>query len=185
KMLKLILAWLREYRELIHVERVKALSVNLSPINLAWLGGIALHQANEGDLRWRVIIRLVEKKLGKYAPYFKTTRFDALQGKRLGVDPFFARFGLPIPCLQAADERKIRPRKHVIASHLWLRMRLLFGTNWRADIAVVMIRGLAQTPYQTAKILGCNYETAYRNWKSLKETEVETLGFVANLDSCK
>ncbi len=54
-------------------------------------------------------------------------------------------------------------------------MRLLFGTNWRADIAVVMIQKLAQTPSQVARLLGCNYETAHRDWKSLKETEVEAL----------
>ncbi len=175
KMLKLTLAWLKEYGQLVHVERLRALAVSLSAAELAWLGGLALYQVENADFRWRAIVQFVEKKLGNPSPQFLISPFEELQAKRLGADPCFKKFGLSIPLTVASDAKKIRSRQHVVAGNLWLRTRTLFGTNWRADIATVMVEHLVETPYQASKLLGCNYETASRNWKSLKEAQIETL----------
>ncbi|MBI2603002.1 MAG: hypothetical protein HYW48_08095 [Deltaproteobacteria bacterium] len=56
--------------------------------------------------------------------------------------------------------------------HFWLRLRALFGANWRADIVWQIYLNPDQTPYQVVKTIGCNTETAYRNWKALEQANV-------------
>jgi hypothetical protein len=175
KMLKLTLAWLKDYGELLHVERLKALAKELSSAELAWLGGLSSYRVEDGDSRWKTLAQWIENRLGSPKAIFPTSRLDDLQTQRVGEDVHFKKFGLLIPKADAADLKKLRPLSEGVRGNLWLRMRSLFGTNWRADMATVLVLGLAQNPYQAECILGCAKETAYRNWKALKEAEVETL----------
>jgi len=175
KMLTLVMGWLRDYRHLIHVERLKALANKLSASELAWLGGLASHQAEAGDARWKNLVQFVERKLGKPLPNFTSSRLDELQSERVGEDRFFKRFGLHVPRTEPADSKKLRPLSAGIMANIWLRMRALFGTNWRADTAVVLLHGVAKNAYQTERILGCSRETAYRNWRSLIEADAGSL----------
>ncbi|MBF0299964.1 MAG: hypothetical protein HQK51_14660 [Oligoflexia bacterium] len=175
KMLRLVLAWLDEYGELIHVERLRALMKELSAINLSWLGGISNYMVQKGDLRWRAIEQVVREHFGNPTPKFSTSKLDELQAQRVGEDQNFKKYGLTIAVTEAADSKKLLPFSTTIRSNLWLRMRTLFGTNWRADMASVLLLALASNPYQAERILGCAKETAYRNWKSLKEADVEDL----------
>ncbi len=170
KLLKLVLAWLSSFGDLVHVERVKALAADLPASELAWLGGVASHQVDvSGDRRWSTVVEYVKKRLGSPMPRFETSRLDQLQAEKAGVDKGFDAFGISIPHSEAADPKKIRPRADAVAGCLWLRMRTLFGTNWRADVATVMLLGTAKTSYQAGKALCCSTETAYRNWNALQE----------------
>jgi len=168
KLLALILAWLNNYGDLLHIERICAMAKQLTPLELAWLGGLAAHMAEESR-RWNTVVSFVEKKLTKQRRRFSVTKLDELSIKRKGKDPHFARFGVAIPAMQPAPQKKLFSRAHVLQNHPWLRLRVLFGTNWRADIAMAMISTPQQTPYKTAKHLGCNAETVYRNMNALKE----------------
>lgn len=176
KMLALILAWLIEFGDLVHVERVKALMSDLSANELAWLGGIAHYQVTRSttarNSRWQTVMDTTQKRFGKLTPHFETSKLDDLQAKRSGADESFAHFGIRIPKVLPSDPKKIKSRD-IIKKNLWLRMRLLFGTNWRADVATAILLGLAKTSYQAGKVLGCSPETAYRNWNALKEVEIE------------
>jgi hypothetical protein len=173
KLLKLVLAWLVEFGDLVHIERVKALAANLSTKELAWLGGIAALQ--KGDRRWSTVVEFVRKKLGRYPPIHQVSQLDLLQAERSGADQTFLSFGLKIPIVEAADVKKVRVRADALEDNLWLRLRMLFGTNWRADVAAVMVLKTAETSYQAAKILHCSGEAAYRNWNSLTEGRLEDL----------
>src|SRR5581483_10403272 len=82
KMLRLVLAWLAEFGDLVHVERIKPLARDLSTIELAWLGGLSSAQVENGDLRWKMILRYVESKLGNPSPHFELSDFDNLQTQR-------------------------------------------------------------------------------------------------------
>lgn len=176
KTLSLIQGWLREFGPLVHIERLKALANDLTASELAWLGGLAAHQAETGDARWKAIVRYIEDdKLGTPRPHFPSSKLDELQIQRKGIDKHFARFGLRIPILEAAEAKKFKPTASAIKENIWLRMRALFGTNWRADTAVVLIQGLAKNAYQVERILGCSRETAYRNWKSLIDADAAGL----------
>lgn len=175
KMLRLVLAWLRSYGALVHVERIKALAGDLPAGQLAWLGGLAEHQTQQGDLRWRSISQMIKHILGTPAPRFEMPKLDTLQVARKGEDLHFKEFGLVIPTVEPAEPKKLYSFNAGVRNNIWLRMRILFGTNWRADAATVMILGLAKNPYQAEQILGCAKETAYRNWRALKEADVEQL----------
>jgi hypothetical protein len=167
KLLKLILAWLAVYGDLVHVERIKALAAELSNTELAWLGGLSSHQGN--DRRWNSVTEFVKKRLGRHVLRFQPSQLDLLQAERVGADERFQSFGITIPVFEAAESKKIRPRSKTQECCLWFRMRMLFGTNWRADVATLMLLGNAKTSYQAAQYLGCSAEAAYRNWNSLRD----------------
>ena len=176
KLLKLVLAWLTSFGDLVHVERIKALAGDLSAGELAWLGGLAMHQVeSSADRRWQTVVDFVKKRLGTPMPQFQTSKLDELQTQRVGVDEHFRCFGLMLPLLEVADMKKIRLRGDTLKGSMWFRMRALFGTNWRADVAVTMLLDSAKTSYQAGRVLGCSTETAYRNWNSLLEAGLPTL----------
>lgn len=170
KFLSLILTWLNEYGHLVHVERIKSLARDLSPQEMAWLGGIASTMARR-DRRWLSIERMVNQSIKIPRKGFPTSKLDVLVAKKNGRDIHFDKFGLVIPKLTPAKSTKLFSRKKVIRNHPWLRLRALFGANWRADIVWKMLQDAQQTPYQVAKKLGCTTETAYRNWYALEEAD--------------
>ena len=58
----------------------------------------------------------------------------------------------------------------------WLRVRLIFGTNFRADIVYVMTyTSSVASVRQVEKAVNCSHETAYRLWHSLREGRVQDL----------
>ncbi len=174
KLLRLILTWFQEYSDLVHVERLLALMKTLSVIELAWLGGIASYQEESGDIRWRAITREI-KKLRNEAVHFPQSKFEKLQLKRIGTDKHFKSFKLNIPTIKLDSKKKIKPRKYTIKNNIWLRMRALFGANWRADIAAALLLGKISNAYQAKKYFGCSYETAYRNLNYLMEADVKNI----------
>ena len=150
------------------MERLKVLVKTESTFTKAWLGGIAL---SLNAKRWAPIIRALE---GIELDEAERNEFNDLEIKRLGTDPHFKKFGIKIPTLDLSGlEKKLLNREYVLGKHFWLRLRALFGTNWRADIAWQMYLDPDQTPYQVAKTLGCNMETAYRNWKALEQANAK------------
>ncbi len=62
KMISLILAWMKEHSELVHIEHLKTLIEPLGSFELAVLGGIALNCLKNGDFRWKTIISYVKKR---------------------------------------------------------------------------------------------------------------------------
>ncbi len=166
KMLSLALLWLRHYAKLVHVERLKTLAKKLQPHHLAILGGLASKCVAGGDHRWKTITRFAKKntsgqkfKIGDSQSYIKMR----------GLDLDFADFGIRIAPILAEDEKKLLSRREILKRNHWLKYRILFGTNMRADIAAVISLKLASTGYRAAKLLGCSFNTAYRNWNDLEE----------------
>lgn len=176
KMFSLMLLWLDEYFELVHVERFKNLLKDLSVYELALLGGIALKCLNNGDHRWKMIILLVQKKIGKNNIHFNDGNDDELLLKMKGIDADFLKFGIRVAPLKSEDPKKILRREVILGQNAWLKNRLLFGPNLRADFITVFTLSLASNAYQAAKLLGCSMNASYRNWKSIDEAS--KLGFL-------
>ena len=174
KLLSLVIGWIEEFSDLVHVERLRVLAKNCAALELAWLGGIASYAA-EKDRRFEAITSFVKKTLGENWKGITASKLDKLAAKRKGKDEHFAKFGIIIPHLEPASEKKLHTRMHVLSQHPWFRLRVLFGPCWRADIAWEILRDQNQTPYKVAKTLGCNTETAYRNWRALEEAEAYKL----------
>jgi hypothetical protein len=171
KTLKLLLAWMEEYGDLFHVERMRYFAGSLSAIEIAWLGGFASHQVSRKDLRWQAIEKFCHSKLGTPMPQFTTSTFDLLQAERNGKDPHFEKYGLILQRLEPSDPKKIYLREGTLKRNGWLRLRLLFGSNFRADMAYLFLRQKVSNAFQAEKFLGCSRETAYRLWKAFKEVE--------------
>ena len=167
KMMEIILGWLEENSKLVHVERLKNLSKALSEFEMAVLGAIAKKCAANGDHRWNVIVKTAREKVGeKRFSQGDTENFIGVKG----LDCDFSEFGIRIGTMRIESvEKKLIPRKFLIKKNTWLKNRILFGTNVRADIATIRELGLAQTAYRASKIASCSMQAAYNNWSDLEE----------------
>ena len=108
KMFGLMLLWLENYMDLVHVERLKYLMKDLSPFQLALLGGIAKKCLSKGDLRFKTIIKEIEKRFGKNSPKFEGD--DELYLKLKGVDADFLCFGVKVAPMHADESKKLLKR---------------------------------------------------------------------------
>lgn len=77
------------------------------------------------------------------------------------ADVEFQSFGVQISHLDAVDDKKITKIDLFLKNNVFIRNRLLFGCNWRADIISVIDMGL-DNPTSVKNRLGCSYETAHR-----------------------
>ncbi len=180
KMFGLMLLWLQNYHNLVHVDRLKILLKELDSFQMGLMGGLATKCLKMGDFRWRTIIREVEKKLKKSATNFHSDSDLFLELK--GVDDDFALFGVRVIPVAADNQKKIMSREYILKHNTWLRSRLFLGVNLRADFFTIFSLGLAQNAYQAAKILNCSINTSYRNWSDLKESKELGL-FVAQVQA--
>lgn len=166
KMMSMALLWLKEYSSFVHIEKLKIQLKHLDSDALAILGAIARKCITFGDHRWKTIVSLVTKMLGKKKSNLSD---DEVFIERRGIDADFLKFGIRCTPITHEDPKKLLARKRVIQMNSWLKSRLLFGTNLRADIATLMTLKIADTAYAAAKILGCSMNAAYRNWNDLEE----------------
>lgn len=165
KMISLILAWLKEYSELIHIERLKTLLNDLGSLELAILGGLARKCMRFGDFRWNTIINYINKR--NTGPLRFDLNESAYLLQKVGEDQEFLEFGLRLAKITEERPEKVVQLKTMIENNRWIRYRILFGVNMRADVATVLALGLANSAYQTAKLLNCSFSSASRNWKDL------------------
>ncbi len=166
KMLSLAIMWLNEYSNLVHIERLKNMSLNLTAFEKAVLCAISKKMTTKGDLRWAIILK-------KYSKELKNVKFDigndSVIIKMKGHDLDFSEFGIAVAPLIAADNKKMFSRSKIISNNIWLKNRLLFGTNVRADIATLIQLKLVKNGYEAAKKAHCSMTAAYRNFSNLKE----------------
>jgi hypothetical protein len=179
KLLQLLLTWLQQMGDLVHVERLKALAKTLDLTDLAFLGAIA--EFTKTEFRsWELISNYSFKTLqSQYKSGFKPEVSEkvslAVDYNRTEVDPAFSKFHLKVPMIELADTKKLIPRKYILEDHRWLGFRALFGSNWRADIAYLIVTKASANAHQIASRLGCSYETAYRLKKALDEAPLRRL----------
>jgi hypothetical protein len=172
KMITLILAWLKEYSNFVHIERLKSQIDSLGSFELAVLGGLALKCVQFGDFRWRTIISFVKKRnTGKLS--FESHESEYLLAKN-GEDLEFKEFGLRVSKIEPERAEKILELKQIIKKNRWIHHRILFGVNMRADVATVVVLKLAGSAYQASKYLKCSFNAASRNWNDLEIVNFDT-----------
>ncbi|MBF0363825.1 MAG: hypothetical protein HQK49_22585, partial [Oligoflexia bacterium] len=128
KMFGLMLLWIFEYHDLIHVERLKSLSKKLSPFELALLAAISKKILAKGDFRFKAITNEAKKSFGKNPPHFQEGD-DELFISRKGVDEDFVEFGIRVAKVKEDDLKKLLKRDHILKNNVWLKNRLIFGSN--------------------------------------------------------
>ena len=163
--LQLLYTWLKKNAELIHAESLqKKIDSETNPTHLAFLASLLTASKDRRLVTVASKIKFSKKTVNDEVA--KTLRLAAQFGQ-VDYDPIFLKFGLKISQLQEEDEKKFIPKKYFIQDNPFLFCRALFGTNWRADVAAVLsIRDF--NPTEISNVLGCSYETAHRNYQSLK-----------------
>ena len=176
KLYRMLLAWLDATSDLIHMERLNALSKELPPGLRVVLGATALKLLPR-DRRWKLIAEAMQESA--YAKSSSAVIPDGYADPFLisknGIDQEFKKLGLKIARITAEDRKKIRSLKAILQSHGWLRIRALIGPNFRADIAYLYLSKRAGGPAEAARLLKCSRDTAYRNWKAVEEADVRSL----------
>lgn len=177
KFFRLLLAWLGEAGDLVHVERLLNLSEDLPAANALILCAIALKQVRNGDRRWSVVakrLRRASKNTAKNLSVPEGYDSEYLISKR-GLDPEFEKLGVRIALIEPEDRKKLPSLEGILKANPWLRFRALIGANFRADIAAIISAKMAQNPNQAAKIARCSRETAYRLWRWITLSGAEAL----------
>lgn len=173
KLYRMLLAWLSRFGDLVHVERLAGFISQLSDFDKVILGVTALKQVNNGDTRYKILFEKIIKQKPKIA--FELSGNDGYLIEKVGVDPEFKKFGIKTSRILPSENKKLLDRKAILASNLWLRLRALLGSNFRADLAFIKLNGLASNAYGAMKLIRCSKETSYRIWGSLEEARVEDL----------
>lgn len=163
--LALIYTWFRKNADWIHLESLlKKSEVLKDPVHLAFLAALLASSQNRNLVQSAGKIKFRKDRLNQGVD--KTLRLAAEIGQ-VEFDPVFLRFGLKISKLHEEPERKFIPREFILQSNPFLFCRSLFGTNWRADVAAMLMLRPDSNPTMITKTLGCSYETAHRNHRTL------------------
>lgn len=143
---------------------LKKAEAERDPVHLAFLAALLASSENRNFINAASKIRYSKKNLNEHVD--KTLRLAA-EFRQIEFDPIFSKYGLKISKLSEEGEKKFIPRKYVLQQNPFLFCRTLFGTNWRADVAALLMLKPESTPTEIMRSLGCSYETAHRNHQSL------------------
>jgi hypothetical protein len=171
KMLYLISNWIREHGDLIHAERLLSLAKakELSYEDRMTLGALANFAVTAGyklDLIYRYAKTQIKK--GRKIETSEHVALPVVLGQSQ-PEPSFSKFGILVPEIIDLSS-KITDTKLITETNVWIRNRIFFGCNWRADIYTALGRVKKNKPstYRLAKDLGCSNETALRIRKSFE-----------------
>ncbi len=172
KLFRMLLTWLGTTTELIHIERLKALSKDLSP-NLKVVLAVVAKKLARQDRRWKFLyehlkVELQDQNLSLQVPKEFN---DPYLVSKYGPDEDFAEFGVDITKVAPEDGKKILSLRGILNNNSWLRLRAVMGPNFRADTAYLYLTNSAGGPAEVARILGCSRDTAYRNWRALENSD--------------
>ena len=173
KLYGIFLAWMERFGDLIHVERLSNQIDLLTQDEKVILGVTALKLWNNGDHRFKVIFDKIKKKNIRLEMTLPGR--DNYLIEKNGRDKEFLPFGVTTSTVQVSENKKLMDRSFVIKNNLWLRLRVLLGANYRADMVFVKLMSLANNAYEAMKFLRCSKETSYRIWGSLEEANVEDM----------
>lgn len=109
---------------------------------------------------------MAKKRMNKVDPEIEVD--DEFLLKRNGVDKEFLQFKIHVVPIELESDKKFYQRERIFSQNPWLKFRLLFGSNLRADV-------LATTAYSAAKYVNSSTSAVYRNWQDLKEAKWDSL----------
>ncbi len=154
---------------LIHVERLVSLAINacITSDERALLIALCNKLAEQGDHRFELISKkLYLKNLKMHCP--PKNECSAHLIKIWGQELHLAPFGAKVRSFYEMDEKKFLTLREICKKNVWLKLRAVVGSNYRADIIYFKSMGIVKSAYQAAKMAGCNTSTATRIWKTLE-----------------
>ena len=156
KALKLCWGALKKHQDLLHPEML-----------LKFLN----NESTEPNVIGALLLKLNHRRFSKIVDHCKKAKFKSEKPSKIlqlaakigqtNYDIHFKAFGLDISELENIDTKKISSLEHLTKNNIFYKNRLLFGSNWRADIISCIQKG-EENPSQIKKRLHCSYETAHR-----------------------
>lgn len=154
RILSLCLSWIKVHGERINVERLKKLR---TPSSSQWLTLFALFGVSCRQTRWKHLIEKNKKLCAngniKNAQLRITMRGEEQWSK--GTNFLIPKGSEPID-----SKYVIAPDQLAQVNHHY-RNKLIYGANWRADIATAIEKG-AKNALQASKMCMSSYEPAHR-----------------------
>ena len=154
---------------LIHVERLAGLAEKayIKSDEKILLMALCNKLAEKGDHRFELISKkLHQKGLKMYNPPKNEGSSHLI--KIWGCESSLLPFGVKVRSFYKVNEKKFFNLREICKRNIWLKLRAMIGSNYRADILYLKLTGISKTAYQAAKIAGCNTSTSTRIWKSLE-----------------
>lgn len=154
---------------LIHIERLVNLTMNASITSdeRALLIALCNKLATYGDHRFTLVSKkLHSKNLKMRYPPINECSIHLI--KIWGQESHLVPFGIKVRSFYEIDERKFLTLQEICKRNVWMKLRAIVGSNYRADIIYFKSMGIAKSAYQAAKMVGCNTSTATRIWKTLE-----------------
>jgi hypothetical protein len=162
--LVLVHTWVQKNHDLIHTEALQRSLKQEQQTGLIKLIAGALYATEQK--RFSKILELAETE--KTKPELNKYISMAAEIGQCKEDPSYAKFGLKVSEIDLAPERKFRTRESMLEQNAFFYCRVLFGVNWRADVAASFLLNKALNPTEVSQFLGCSYDAAYRNFHDLK-----------------
>ncbi len=165
--MQLLHTWVMENHELIHAELLSKVASKIeNRVESAILGGLLTYTK---DKRFKTLT----SKISRIKPEQNSEIEKSLSlSARVGQHPYdnvMSKFGVKMTELETEKSAtKFLSRDAMAKMNPFIKCRLLFGSNARADVAALMTLGF-NNPSEVKRILNFSYETAHRNTGSLKE----------------
>lgn len=154
---------------LIHVERLIKLAMqgSLSNDEKILLIAVSKKLVKLGDHRFKAVYKHL------YEPNMKLQTLPRLQSgkaivKHHGAEESLLEFGAEVMKFKV-DDRKLHSLNMIMKRNDWIKLRILMGVNYRADVTFLKSTGQADKASQISQILGCDLSTASKNLKYIDE----------------
>ncbi|MBI4405467.1 MAG: hypothetical protein HY537_14990 [Deltaproteobacteria bacterium] len=174
KLFRMLLAWLNIVSDLLHVERLSSLAEAL-PSELKKVLLVLSLKLLKRDRRWKIVKTHLNAEIDDKPLEVPAEFRDPYLISKYGIDEEFQTIKVKVARILPEDEKKILSLQGILRANGWLRLRALIGPNFRADVAYLYISGQATGPAETARVLQCARDTAYRNWRALEEADVRKM----------
>lgn len=163
KVINLLYSWLYTHGKYVYFERLKTLSKNLESRELSILKSLC-SKLSDRDYRWGNLA----KKINIENTHSLLVSDDKNLLRVKGVDKSFEENGILIADVLRVDTKKVAPEKSILIKNRWFFNRLKYGVGLKADIVTLQELNLVKNAYQSAKILGCSKNAAYRQWNEIE-----------------
>lgn len=162
RILGLLASWILVHGALVWVGKLKRLLTDEKLGNQQVISALSFLALEHGFHEWKTLAR----KYPERALWDSDATRAAIDLK--GAEPIFLRAGIMIPeGFLRIRSNDILPLEKLSKAHLQVRLRLIFGTNLRADAVFYLASGVS-SPSELMRKIGCSYEPAHRVWKDLK-----------------
>ena len=85
-----------------------------------------------------------------------------------GAEESLLEFGAEVMKFKV-DDRKLHSLNVIMKRNNWLKLRILMGANYRADVTLLKSTGQTDKASRCSQILGCDLSTASKNLKCIDE----------------